>query len=698
MNIKKDITWRIGLAYLCTILFGAAILWKIFYIQNIQGNYYRSLSDSLIFRYAETPGERGNIYSNDGQLLATSLPRFEIRMDMRAEGLTNGLFKKSIDSLSLCLNQLLHDQPSSEYKKELTAAYHRGERYYLIAKNLSYTQLDTLKNFPLVRLGQNKGGLIIVEQSKRIYPLKELANRTVGYVRDATVKPVGLEAAFNNDLSGTPGKRLMEKISGGNYIPVNDNDEVDPKNGYDIITTLDVNMQDVAEQALQHALIENNADHGCAVVMDVQTGAIRAMANLGKTNDGSYAETFNYAVGENNEPGSTFKLASLISLLDDHKISIQDTVDLEDGIYNYWNQTMRDAEHHNLRRVSVESAFAHSSNVGISKLVYSHYNKDPQQYLNHLHALGLDQKLNIEIPGEAMPVVKTMHDPTWTQYTLPWMSVGYEVRETPLQMLALYNAVANHGAEMKPYLVHELDQYGKVVKTFQPQIINQKICSEKTLSDLQTCLLAVVDSGTARNIFTTSYQIAGKTGTALVAAQNHGYADHVYQSSFIGYFPADHPKYSIAVVINNPTKGNYYGALVAAPVFRAIADYAFANDYSVHPILVDQQPSAPFQTKTTVLDNDLRTISHQMNLPAANPQAGQSFQYLMTSSSMKSTQDPSNDEVPDVTGMGLRDALYILENAGLKVHTIGYGFVASQSIVAGSPLVKDQTIVLTMNE
>ena len=699
MSIKKDIIWRIGLAYLFMMLLGIAIAWKVFYIQTVEGQRYRSMADSISTRYMPVLAERGNIYSEDGRMLATSLPSFEIRMDMRADGLTNEIFFKHIDSLALSMAHLFGDKAYTDYKKLFSAARKRGDRYFLVKKNVTHPQLLEMKTFPIFRLGQYKGGLIVVQSNKRAYPYKELANRTIGYMRDATVQPVGLEGSWNTQLTGIPGRRLMQRVSGGEFIPINDKNEIEPQNGKDIITTLDVNLQDVAEHALLKTLVTNDADHGCVVVMDVKTGAIKAIANLGRTEQGTYWEDYNYAVGESHEPGSTFKLASLLALLDDGYVDIEDTVDVEKGIHQFWSQTMRDAERHNLSRITVRSAFAHSSNVGISKLVEQHYNKDPEKYLQHLRALGLDKKLNIEIPGEQQPYIKNTKDKRFTRYSLPWMSVGYEIQISPLQMLTLYNAVANNGVMMKPYLVKQIQEYGLPVKEFEPVVLNKKICKDKTLQSLQVILKEVVDSGTARNLRNPNYSVAGKTGTAQIADEKHGYGTRVYQSSFVGYFPAENPLYSCIVVVNAPSKGVYYGAAVAAPVFKEIADKVFATDLDVQPAVgllagnTLQKPVAKAGSKSDLLYvcKALGISNHaQGDHPWVTVESGTDFRLTGLAIPEK------KGVVPDVKGMGLRDALYLLEECGLQVNVSGAGAVWSQSIAPGAAFEKGQSISIAL--
>ncbi|HZF99776.1 MAG TPA: penicillin-binding transpeptidase domain-containing protein, partial [Chitinophagales bacterium] len=445
---KRDIFWRITIAYICVMLFGVAILWRVFQLQNVEGDYWRAMSDSLTTKYFTVEAERGNIYSTDGRLMATSLPVFEVRMDLRAEGLTDERFYKNVKQLGASLAQLFGDKSAAEYTNGLINARKNRSRYHLIRNNVSYTQMLKLKKFPLFELGQHKGGVIIIQKNKRLYPYEVLAKRTIGYVRENNVQPVGLEGQFNQHLTGEPGKRLMQKVSGGNWIPLNDDNEIESRNGRDVYTTIDISLQDIAENALEKTLIKNNANHGCAIVMEVATGKIRALANLGKMENGKYGETFNYAVGEALEPGSTFKLASMLALIEDGYVTPDDIVDVEYGRKQFFTQIMKDSEAHNKTKVTIKECFAISSNVGISKLVAQCYAKNPEGYLEHLRKMQLDQKTGIEVPGESKPYIKNTKDKHWSRVSLPWMSVGYETNISPLRMLTVYAAVANNGTMM----------------------------------------------------------------------------------------------------------------------------------------------------------------------------------------------------------------------------------------------------------
>ena len=704
MGIKREIFWRIALAYFMVLAFAGAIVFRIFQIQHIEGSYWRSMSDSLSLQLRTVDAERGNIYSADGKLLATSLPVFEIRLDLKADGLTDELWHKNIDSLCLALSNLFKspdpaDQRSArDYKNLLEKERHKGSRYFLLRSEVSYDEYLLLRRFPLFRNGSNGGGLIAIEKNKREYPYQDLALRTIGYARN-NAPSIGLEAHFNEALAGIQGSAWMQKITGGVWVPIDKTRVMDPQNGQDVITTIDCNIQDVAEAALQKALVKNKADHGCVIVMETATGAIKAIANQGLSKDGSYGEIFNYAIGEALQPGSTFKLASMISLFDDHLVKPDDLVDVERGVKNYFGQTMRDAETDEFSVVTVRKAFAISSNVGISKLVYENYNKNPEKYLQHLRDLLLDQPINLEIPGVARPQIKNTKDRNWSAVSLPWMGVGYELQIAPLQTLQLYNAIANQGKMMKPYLVSDIQQYGKTLQHFDPQVMIPKICSDQTLAYTKDLLEDVVNEGTASNLHTAQYRIAGKTGTAVESAP--GASPKIYQPSFVGYFPADAPQYTCIVVVYNPTAGQYYGSAVAGPVFKEISDYIFStnlnwedkNHYytSAASLLPQFKPGNREDVNTLLQFLHLKT-------PVAPNADWLSLSADIRNVSFQARAVPAQElVVPDVTGLGLKDALYLLEEAGLEVKVVGYGIVKSQSLPANQKFIKGSPITINLS-
>jgi cell division protein FtsI (penicillin-binding protein 3) len=703
MEVKNDILWRVYLCFICMMIFGLFILSRVFIIQDIQGKYWKSMADSLHTRYVTIDAARGNIYSDNGSMLCTSIPYFNIRMDMGEDGLHDKdgrVFLDNIDSLSGCLATLFKDKSPQRYKKELMAAWHKADRYFLVKKEVTYAEYKILKNFPLFRLGADKGGLIAEAIDKRVNPFRLLANRTIGLWRE-NAQNVGLEATYNNYLSGVTGRRLMRRIAGGTYIPV-DGYQIDPENGRDILTNIDVNIQDIAENALYGMVSGNEAQHGTCIVMEVKTGKIRAIANLGRQPDGSYAEDYNYGVGVSAEPGSVFKLALMISMLQDKLVSLSDTIFIAHGSWKFGNRTMYDAESHNEGLVTVKQAFEMSSNVGMSRLAYRYYYRNPYPYLHHIHMLRLDTLTGIDLAGEAWPVVKNPRSKTWSASTLPWMSVGYEVQESPLQILNLYNAVANGGTMMRPYLVNAVTSFGTPARQFAPKVLIGKICSDTVLGQLQGLLKGVVADkvGTAHEVFKGApYEAAGKTGTALVANGSHGYADKIYQATFVGYFPANDPVYSCIVVIKNkPHAAKYYGASVAAPVFRQVADRLYA--LGMQPVA----PQEPFRFDSTlaVKSGSLpgeEMVLHDLGIPFTDNGYPGQWTATMTAASQVMLEPHAVPAglVPNVTGMGLKDALSLLEQEGLEVTVAGAGKVIAQSIPAGDRIMKGSHIVIQLD-
>jgi cell division protein FtsI (penicillin-binding protein 3) len=692
--------------FLGIVLICVAVLSRVFYIQHVQGKYWRALSDSLHQKYVDLSAERGTIYSEDGNMLSTSVPYFNIYIDFDAEGLRekNGKrFKENLDSLSYCLSNLFRDQSSTAYKKQLLQGYRENDRYYLLQRNLSFSQFKRLRSFPLVREGRNKSGFIVDASSKRLNPFGLLANRTIGLSRD-NAQNVGLERTYDSLLRGENGRRLVRYLNAGTYIPV-EGYQIDPENGKDILTTIDVNTQDIAEDALLSMMFENECEHGTCIVMETATGKIKAMANLGKQPDGSYWEDLNYAIRAS-EPGSTFKLATLLSLLEDHEVHLSDRLNIDGGTWKIGTRTVHDAEKQEVSDVTVEEAFEHSSNVGMAKLVMAHYAQHPQQFVDHIKKLRLNQITGIDLAGETSPIIKSPQSKTWSASTLPWMAFGYEVLISPLQTLTLYNAVANNGKMMKPYLVNSVQYAGGVERQNQPVVLVDKICSDETLAELKTCLEGVCLKGTAKGAFkNTFYPVAGKTGTALVANGNRGYADHIYQSSFAGYFPADHPRYTCIVVIKNkPFSKKYVGALVAAPVFREIADKLMSMDSL-------SRNSSQLATYTTLLKKDstayyyagsseeIKNIFYTLQMPYADSSYDKKWSgvYRGKNQPIIKAKNEEQKQVPDVKGMGLKDALFLLESREIRVATRGTGKVKQQSISPGTFLSKNQKLILDLN-
>ena len=705
MEVKRDILWRVYLCFLGIVGVSLVVLGKAFYIQHVQGAYWRGMSDSLHQKFVELDAERGTIYSEDSSMLSTSIPYFNIYIDFGADGLRekNGKrFTENLDSLSRCLSGLFRDQSAQAYKKDLLSGYRSVDRYYLLQSNVSFEKYQQLRNFPLVRQGRNRSGFIAEVNNKRLNPFGLLANRTIGLAR-ANAQNVGLERTYDTVLKGEVGRRLVRYIAGGTYIPV-EGYEIESENGKDIITTLDVNIQDIAENALLKELTANDAEHGTCIVMEVATGKIRAIANLGRQSDGSYWEDLNYAIRAT-EPGSTFKLATLLSLLEDKKITLNDQLNLEGGSWKVSGRTVYDAEPHESKMFTVKQAFEISSNVAMAKLAVAHYSNSPGQFVDHLKKLRLNQPTGVDLLGEGMPIVKTPKSRTWSNTSLPWMAFGYEVLVTPLQTLTLYNAVANNGRMMKPYLVSAVQESGITVKENKPTALIENICSEGTLRQLQDCLYAVCNStdegATGAKLFKNAfYKVAGKTGTALVANGSRGYADHIYQSSFVGYFPANSPKYTCIVVIKNkPFAKVYYGAAVAGPVFKELADRLMS---------VDAEPAAPpvlgrdsSKFYYAGLTSDIKKVEEMMNMGYMDSAGKNEWSRLYTSTAesrpVLGRAAISRQVVPDVKGMGLKDALYLLESMDLHVSVSGSGRVKSQSPEPGAALAKKETISIQLN-
>ena len=589
MSLKKEIVWRVGVIYMVMLSFAFLILGKIIYLQIIEGGKWKEKAQTLTLKDITIESNRGDILATDGRLLASDVPYYEIRMDTRSTGMDDASFNKNIDSLAFCLSDLFRDKSAIQYKNELVKARKDGERFHLIKRRVNYNQLKKLKTFPLFRLGQYKGGFIALQTNLRIQPHGSLASRTIGRTtKGEGGNVVGIEGAFDKELKGVEGVRLMQRINGNIWMPVHDGNEVEPKDGMDVVTTIDVDIQDVAESALLKQLMRHEAHHGTAVLMEVSTGEIKAMANLERNSKGQYKESYNYAIGESRAPGSTFKLASVIALLEDGFVDLDDTLNTGDGVIQYYDKKITDTKPGGHGILTVQEIFEVSSNVGISKLVTNYYSGAEEKFINRLYSLNLNNRLGISIKGEGEPEIKYPGDKLWSGVSLPQMSIGYEVRLTPLQTLTLYNAVANDGKMVKPKFAKALMYHGDVVKTFDTEVLKQSICSRSTLRKVKKMLEGVVERGTARNLKNENYKIAGKTGTAQIASLETGYtvkSKISYQASFAGYFPADNPKYSCIVVVNAPSRNVYYGNLVAGPVFKEIADKVYATNFEMHESL-----------------------------------------------------------------------------------------------------------------
>lgn len=703
INARADILWRVYLLYAVILIWGFAIIGRIAYIQIYLSEDLLAQAEQQEIRVFSIEAMRGNILAQDGNMLSTTVPVFEVRMDVASELIDDKLFSNSVDSLAIGLSRILKNKTQSQFLNDLRSARKSGNRYYLLKKNVTYTEVKALRKLPILKYGKYKGGLILIPGSKRERPYKELAQRTVGYENQKEKIFVGIEGAYHEFLKGTNGKQVKRRINNGDWKPLFDDNTVEPLNGNDIITTLDVNIQDVAESALRRNLTENNAEQGCAILMEVATGHIVAISNLTlDKKTGQYRETYNYAIAESVEPGSTFKLASMMVLLEDKKVSPSDSMNIGNGQIKYYSRTMKDVYPIRNGRITVREAFEKSSNVAISKLVNNAYQDHPEIFVEKLYAMSLNKMSGLEIAGEGKPYIKHPSDKkNWYGTSLPWMSIGYEIQMTPLQMLTFFNAVANNGKMVKPIFVKEIRQGNSIVKKFETIVLNKSIATKSTIDTVKKMMEGVVENGTARYLKNSPFKIAGKTGTAQIASGKAGYNKQNYNASFAGYFPAGNPKYSCIVVVSNPSAGKIYGGAVAAPVFKEIADKVYATRPGIHDGVATED--------TTIMANipafdgpcyaedakDLYAIlgissGKNIKLPewAKVHPNGESVEF-----------EPVNllqNTIPDVMGMNARDAVYLLENIGIKAVISGKGKVISQSVLPGEPIIAGQKIELML--
>jgi cell division protein FtsI (penicillin-binding protein 3) len=696
VNIKKDIRFRVYIAFTCICLFGCAIIIKAAMIQYKEGPELRAKAKEMHTRFDTLMAERGNIYTEDGVVLSSTIPEFDVHIDFSV--IDSVLFSKKIDTLCLCMSLRFPGKTQAQYKEEFTRAYNAGEMYYqLFKRKLKYDEYEVLRTFPIFSKGKGFGGFITDQKEKRKLPNDWLARRTIGMFRDSN--KTGLEAKYNEYLEGENGRRVVQKSTGNVWIPI-EGSEIEPQNGKDIVTTIDIEVQDAAEHALLQILEKFECLYGTCIVMETKTGKIRALVNLGRQNNGTYEEDFNYA-SMPTEPGSTFKLVTLISLLNDKLINVEQEVDAEGGAIHFANRVMRDS-HLGLHVMKIWKAYAESSNAAMAKLAYTYYKDNPEKYIGHLLKLHLDQPTGIDLLGERRTVITKPGDVTWSNTSLPWMATGYGVQITPMHTCMLYNSVANNGKMMKPYLVSAIREYGKEVKRFEPTVIGE-IGDSSVVAQLRKCTRAVVTEGTAKGIESPYYTISGKTGTAQVADKGIKYTDGVYQGSFVGYLPAEDPKYTICVVIRTkPHSVAYYGGAIAAPVFRMVADKIFSENIGAWAGPLDSLaqhgseiiPAKPATERSyEVLFN---AIAKRLPVPGSH---SNELMQMSVDSNKRSTMGRKLvycNIVPDVLGMGLRDAVYMLEKSGLKVEVKGKGKVRGQSLAPGTKIVQEQKQKITL--
>ncbi len=648
-------------------LFGVAVLVKLTMIQLVDGEKYREIAMERTERMFTIAPNRGNLYSEDGSLLATSVARYTIRFD--AVTVADDDFRTNIVPLSNSLSKLLGKSPT-HYQQLLRKAKENKNRYTLVARNLDYDAYMAVKRFPLFIKGPNKGGLIIEQKTVREHPLGKIAERSVGYEnvdQEGYYSGVGLERAFGEYLRGVQGKRLKQKIAKGQWKPIGNDNIIEPKDGYDLVSTIDINIQDIAHHALLAQLEHYKAEHGCVIVMETKTGEVKAISNLGRTPEGKYYERLNYAIGESHEPGSTFKLMSLVAALEDKVIDTSTVIDTEKGTWRIYDRTVRDSKNGGYGKISMARAFEVSSNTAFAKMIHNSYKDAPEKYVNRLVAMNLNRELGLPIKGEGKPVIRYPGDKGWSGISLAWMSHGYEVSMTPLQVLTFYNAIANDGEMVKPRLIKEVKEWDRTIKKFEKEIIDPSMCSKETAAIVKNLLKNVVEKkyGTGHKLYSPNFSMAGKTGTAQKNYVSKDPDVLKYISTFAGYFPAEDPKYSCIVVIHEPDKSvGYYGADVSGPVFKSVAQKIYANSPLIDEVEIPN-----------LTDKDLNT----------------DYQKYYAESRKE------YHKVPNVEGMSGMDAISILENLGLKVEVKGNGKVKKQSVSHGTNIKKGNIIILELS-
>ena len=647
-------------------VFAIAVLVMVLSIQFVNGDTYRDMAEKRTVKNVVIPANRGNVYAADGSLLATSIPKYDIRFDALTP--TKSRFDAHVKSLADSLAAYT-GKPSAYHLKELQKARINKNRYFLIARNLKYSEYLRISNFPLLNLGAFKGGLIVEQTTKREHPMGAIAERSIGYERiddKGNVTRAGIDGAFGEEyLRGVDGKRLKVKIGNGQWKPLTDYNEVEPKDGYDVYTTIDVNIQDIAHHALLEQLEYYKADHGCVVVMEVATGEIKAISNLGRTSNGNYYEKLNYAVGESHEPGSTFKLMALVAALEHKVVDTTDMVDTKNGILSFYGKKVRDSKHGGYGKISLAKAFEVSSNTGIVSVINEHYKNDPRKFVEQLQKMNLHNTLDLPLIGEGKPIIPHPDDKErWSGIALQWMAYGYGVSFTPLQTLTFYNAIANNGEMVKPQFLKEVRYFDQVIQPYQKEVINPQICSPETVAKVKQLLTNVVEKphGTGHKLYSPNFSMAGKTGTCQ---KNYSDKDKLnYISSFAGFFPAENPKYSCIVVIHEPDKEvGYYGADVSGPVFKKIAQKIYTDTP-----LIDEVDNLDFQ------DSPVEKEYNKFYSIANN------YKTVM----------------PSLVGLPVMDALTLLENMDVEVQIElkGSGVVKSQSVNSGTKLNNQQTVVL----
>ena len=685
-NIKKGITWRVVFGMGIMLLLSIWVSVQMFRIQLNEGEKWLAMSDSAMIRYQDISPARGNIYSDNGSLLSTSMPIYEIRWD--ASVVNDDTFQYYVDQLSQQLHDLFPDQSLSYFKSKLITGKKTNSKYVLIRRKVNYPDQKKMQDFPIFSKGKYGGGFLAELTTKRVKPAGNLAFRTIGYCTEDN-PGVGLERSYNEDLSGVYGKRLVQKISGG-YRPINDNNLVDPQNGRDVHTTINIDFQEIAQRSLEKALHKHNADHGCVLVMEVSTGHIKAISNLSRRKEGVYAEHYNYCVGESYEPGSVWKVFTAMAALEDKLVDVDDVIDIYNGERDYYGKKMKDSDKGRYAEMSFKQAFARSSNVAFSSIIFDNYANNPSKYISFLRKLNLDKPTGVEILGEPVPFLNHPSSNSWSQLTLPWLAIGYENQHTPLQLLTAYNGIINDGVMVSPQLVTKVTDAGIVIKTIDNSKNIVQVCSKETSDKIKEITAEVFLTGSARGVSSDIVPMAGKTGTAQIASSSGYQKTRMYNASFIGHFPANNPVYSIYVMVNKPSNGDFYASKVAAPVFAEVAENIFT--ISVKKELDKSNKHIPqyhagYYKDMKYIDSLLGSTQNTKAEIVRNNSKTDSYKSVQL----------NQENMPNIIDFGAKDALYVTEILGLKPQLKGHGRVISQSPLPGEKIKKNQPVYIQLN-
>ncbi len=704
LNIREQIITRTAFVYVVVIIFVIYLIVKMLQIMFVENEVWEKKVNSIAVDLRESKPNRGNIYDENGKLLSTSVSFFDVHMDTRAGGLTDERFNENVDSLAYYLSGFFKDKSKETYKNKLVKARKDSVRYLKIAKDLTFDEFVEVKEFPLFRLNSNKGGFMSKKTTFRKRPFNGLLRRTIGFLGEdretgLVQGKAGLEYTYNRELGGRAGKSYMQKIADGNWRMIKGGEVLETENGQDLITAIDIDIQDYVDNILKNQLSKLKADYGSVVVMEVETGYIKAIANIKRHSDDRFSEELNYAVGENLAPGSTFKLPVLMAVLEDGYVDLDDIIDTGNGHIMYHGVAVDDTGEYGYGKIPVWMVFAKSSNVGMLKIIDDNYVKKDriERFLTQLNSVGIGDISGIDIYGENKPLIKSPEHPAWAKSTPGMIAHGYEVKISPLQLLTFYNAVANDGVMVKPQIVKRIEKDGMIVKEFKPVELNQLICSKSTLLKAQKVLRDVVEVGTAKSINTEDYKISGKTGTTEYYDYKTKTHNEKYRASFAGYFPSDNPKYSIIVVINQP-QTDYYGALAAAPVFKQIADKIFSRDRSINP----PKESNNIEIKTPYSKNgnrdELEHVLASVLFPIQNN--NENAEWVLTEAQKDkivfNSKNIENNKMPDLQYMGAKDAVYLLESMGVEPIISGRGFVVFQSVSAGTEITKGLKVKLEL--